>query len=93
MKKLFTLLSLLAMFVFVGCDNYEEPIAQQTSALTLSFQFNTINGGESMTKTLSNSEIFAEFYTAICDGRLVTPSYNLTFTEVNTGESFQLKGM
>ncbi len=37
-------------------------------------------------------DIFNEFYVAMKDGRLMAPSYDLTFTEVNTGETFQLKG-
>lgn len=93
MKKLFAICALLATFALAGCNEVTEPITQQTSALTLSFHFNNINEGESMTKTLSNAEIFAEFYAAICDGRLVAPTYNLTFTEVNTGEQYALEGV
>ena len=93
MKKLFTLFTLLAMFAVVGCENPEEPILKEVSSLTFSYSFPSINQGESMTKAGSNADIFAEFYAAICDGRLVAPSYDLTFTNTLTGEEFQLQGM
>lgn len=93
MKKLFTLFTLLAMFAVVGCENPEEPILKEVSSLTFSYSFPSINQGESMTKAGSNADIFAEFYAAICDGRLVAPSYDLTFTNILTGEEFQLQGM
>ncbi len=93
MKKLFTLFALLAMFAFVGCENTEEPLLKEVSSLTFSYSFPSINQGESMTKAGSNADIFADFYAAICDGRLVAPSYDLTFTNTLTGEEFQLQGM
>ncbi len=93
MKKLFTLFALLAMFAFAGCENPEEPILKEVSSLMFNYSFPSINQGESMTKAGSNADIFAEFYAAICDGRLVAPSYDLTFTNILTGEEFQLQGM
>ncbi len=93
MKRFFTLFALLAMFAFAGCENPEEPILKEVSSLTFSYSFPSINQGESMTKAGSNADIFAEFYAAICDGRLVAPSYDLTFTNILTGEEFQLQGM
>lgn len=81
------------MFAFAGCENPEEPILKEVSSLTFSYSFPSINQGESMTKASSNADIFAEFYAAICDGRLVAPSYDLTFTNILTGEEFQLQGM
>ena len=93
MKKLLTFFALLAMFLFAGCENPEEPILKEVSSLTFSYSFPSINQGESMTKAGSHADIFAEFYAAICDGRLVAPSYDLTFTNILTGEEFQLQGM
>ncbi len=85
-------MTLCIALLMVGCINEEPIVEKTTSSLTLSFHFNKLNNGESMTKAGDNSAIFEEFYTAISDGSLTASNYDLQFTEVKTGESFQLKG-
>ena len=70
MKKVLHLMTLCIALLMVGCINEEPIVEQTTSSLTLSFHFNKLNNGESMTKTGDNSAIFEEFYTAISDGSL-----------------------
>ena len=92
MKRFRALLFVVLLATFVGCENPEEPIFQETSSLTICYDLVSVNQGESMTKGGGNMDIFNEFYVAMKDGRLMAPSYNLTFTELTTGETFQLKG-
>ncbi len=94
MKKLHYLLCSMALFAIgaTSCVNEDTSVEKQTSTLTLSFCFQPINEGNSMSRGVGNTAIFADFYAAIMDGRLVVPTYDLTFTEVNTGEVHQIKG-
>ena len=87
------MLTLTMVVGVISCtEDVPEKEVKQTTSLTLSFQLATHNGGESMTKGNDNAAIFDDFYAAIMDGRLITSDYELTFTDIHTGDSFQLNG-
>ena len=87
MKKYLKLL-LICLFasVFTGCSNENEfeNIDNTTKAkVTFVYTLDTSNGG-SMSRAVTNTEVFNEFYDKIKSGELVAPSYTFTLTEVNT---------
>ena len=51
-----------------------------------------VSSGRLMARAKSHETIFGEFYEKIKTGELVAPSYELTMTEVNTGETYTFKG-
>ena len=94
MKKIFCILFACTLLLCGTSCNKEDgnELDKQTTTLTISFELASKDSGESMTKSGDNTYIFDEFYAAIMDGRLIAPEYDLTFTEMSSGESFQLKG-
>ncbi len=92
MKKTITLFVVVLLTLTTSCDTKEPIVSQTTSTLTISYDLTSPLEGTSMTKASSKADIFSEFYTAIKSGELMSPTYDLTFTEVNTGESFRLQG-
>ena len=92
MKKLLPLFVVVLLTLTTSCDTKEPIVSQTTSTLTISYDLTSPLEGTSMTKASSKADIFSEFYIAIKSGELMSPTYDLTFTEVNTGESFRLQG-
>lgn len=95
MKKYLKLLLIcLFAFVFTGCSNENEfeNIDNTTKAkVTFVYTLDTSNGG-SMSRAVTNVEVFNEFYEKLKSGELVAPSYSFTLTEVNTGVVYTFNG-
>lgn len=93
-KYLKSLLICLFASVFTGCSNENEfeNIDNTTKAkVTFVYTLDTSNGG-SMSRAVTNTEVFNEFYDKIKSGELVAPSYSFTLTEVNTGVVYTFNG-
>lgn len=71
-------------------DSTQEAQTDKEVSVCLTYSLSADNG-EYMTKS-TNSDIFHEFYQKILGGTLVAPTYNLTFTETNTGTVYSVNG-
>ena len=89
MKKIYlvALAIIGALFFGSSCNKNEESVS-----FYLTYYIST-NSGEYMAETkTSNGEVFNEFYQKILSGDMVAPTYELTFTEKNTGAVYSVSG-
>lgn len=88
MKKIAIIIA--AILALLGCQKpTPEPIAKEVQ-ISLSYSIDTPKGND-MTK-ITDEDIFDIFYQKMKTGELVAPSYELTFTEVNTKETYVFNG-
>lgn len=84
-KKLLKLCTIVigAIIALSACtDDIEDNKA--SVMVTFAYTLNTQNGS-SMTRTVTNEDVFSEFYDKIISGELIASSYSLTFTEISSG--------
>ena len=96
MKKYISYLAMVlcAVALLSSCSNdteNEQLQEQENVKVTFIYTLDTSNGG-SMSRAITNAEVFNEFYAKITSGELVAPSYNLTLTEVTTGAVYTFNG-
>lgn len=86
MKKIFlTLIFLIGLFVSCGKSDFQQTNQQYVD---VSFSY-TLEQGSMYTK----SDVFSDvFYTQITSKDLVAEHYNITLTEITTGEKYSLQG-
>ena len=69
----------------------QNPTENQTTTHKLAFTFD--NGGSMYNPTKGvASDVFDEFYAKLTTGELVAETYNLTFTEVESGAAYSFSG-
>ena len=95
MKKIFNLL-LIATFglAITSCSSNESEDLQDPNKINVTFVYtlNTSNSG-TMSRAITNEDVFNEFYEKIKNGELVAPTYTLTLTEVSTGVVYTFNGL
>lgn len=85
---------MLCMSILSSCgkiDSTQEAQTDKEVSVYLTYSLSTVMK-EYLTRATNNSDIFHEFYQKILDGTLVAPTYNLTFTETNTGTVYSVNG-
>lgn len=73
-----------------GSEN--EPLKSDEVKVYLTYTFDTSSGGNMARFSSTNEEVFNEFYEEIKTGELLAPSYNITFTNVDSGVTYNFKG-
>lgn len=77
----------LSFLVLSSCEKIDD----KPTMHRLSFRFGTENSMYKTTKSAA-SDVFDEFYAKLSSGELVADSYNLTFTNVETGTAYSFSG-
>lgn len=96
-KVLYAVMLLLGSSIMglTSCENNlqdeREQDDGQTVSVSITYKLNT-DIGQPMAATKADVDVFNEFYAKIIDGTLIAPSYNLTFTEVNSGTEYTVDG-
>lgn len=97
MKYLFKFLLLCTIVVFTACGSDDSDSAPSNEVKCYVTYTLSSDNGEPMTrailsKVISNSEVFDEFYSKMVSGELVAPSYDLTFVEKTSGVTYHFTG-
>lgn len=94
MKKLFNLLLIATVgFVITACSSEDSEELQNPNKAKVTFVYTLdTSNGNSMSRAVTNEDVFNEFYEKIKNGELVAKSYNFTLTEVNTGVVYTFNG-
>ena len=77
----------LSFLVLSSCEKIDD----KPTMHRLSFRFGTENSMYKTTKSAA-SDVFDEFYAKLSTGELVADTYNLTFTNVETGTAYSFSG-
>ena len=94
MKNLFNLLLIATVgFVITACSSEDSEGLQNSNKVKVTFVYTLdTSNGNSMSRAVTNEDVFNEFYEKIKNGELVAQSYNFTLTEVNTGVVYTFNG-
>lgn len=89
-KALLLIAATSALFSLPSCEKEDQQ--EETVSVYLTYTISANDGQEMPGTKATSSEVFDEFFQRIKTGELVAPSYNLTFTEKNSGAVYMVEG-
>lgn len=96
MKNLYKVLYFLLLCTITSCGSNDEPNNEDSNPdkvkIYLTYTFDTSSGGNMARSASTNEEVFNEFYEEIKTGKLLAPFYNITFTNIDNGVTYNFKG-